>query len=198
MPEAVRVLLVAGANPDLRRNTFGETSLHVVMLGYAYYFYYVTDKATTVRSDINMQGWTLIITLMLKGGANPTAIDCRGNSPFHHLMREMFSFFRLQTPNHSTPTWSGDHLENRRQFFHEVVRIIQSYGGCAHTINHNGESAIDMCKDEDVKKTMRQGIQSTAVHFTLSGLAAAAVRKHQIKYHDKLPAKLIRNVELRD
>ena len=39
-----------------------------------------------------------------------------------------------------------------------------------------------MCKDEDVKKTMRQGIQSTAVHFTLSGLAAAAIRKHQIKY----------------
>ena len=92
IPEAVRVLLVAGANPDLRSNTFGETSLNVAMLWYAYYFHYVTDKATTVRADINMQGWTLIITLLLKGGTNPNAIDCRGSSPFHRLMRHFFFF----------------------------------------------------------------------------------------------------------
>ena len=157
------------------------------MSGYAYFFYRVFDRDYTVRSDFNMQGWNVIITLLLKGGANPNAIDCQGNTALHHLMEKVFPLRRCE-----------DRFENRRQLFHEVVRIIQSYGGCAHTPNRDGVSAIDMCKDEDLKEKMTQDIQVRAVHLTLWRLAAVAIRKHQIKYHDKLPANLIRIVELRD
>ena len=204
LPEAVRVLLLAGANPNIRSIGDEETSLHIAMSGYAYFFYKIADMDNTVRSDFNMRGWNVIITLLLKCGANPNAIDCQGNSALHSLMKNMFSsnpfqdYFKTTRDYRTASCCSKDRFENRRQFFHEAVHIIQSYGGCAHTTNRYGLSAIEMCKDEDLKEKMRQDIKVTFVHFTLSGLAAAAIRKHQIKFHDKLPAKLIRIVELRE
>ena len=192
LPEAVRVLLLAGANPDLQSNAYnGKTSLHLAMRGFAYRFRDFTGN------DRNMRGWYLIITILLKSGANPMIVDLDGCSSLHHLMAGIFREYIILSIL-AAQLYSEDQHKYQWQLLHELVWILQSYGGSAHTTNRDGESAIDICEDEDLKEKMRQDIQVTDVHFTLSGLAAAAIRKHQIKYQDKLPAKLIKIVELRD
>ena len=82
--------------------------------------------------------------------------------------------------------------------FHELVRTIRSYGGCAHATTNDGRSVFDMCKDDELIEKMSQDIPVTSVHLTLSRLAAAAIRKHQVQYRDKLPTRLIRIIEMRD
>ena len=85
-----------------------------------------------------------------------------------------------------------------RQMFHEVVRTIQSYGGSAHATTNDGISVFGMCRDGELLKKMRQDIPVISIDLTLSRLAAAAIRKHQVQYHDKLPTRLMNIVELRD
>ena len=88
-------------------------------------------------------------------------------------------------------TERGDQFAYHRQMFHEVVRTIQKYGGCAHAMTNDARTVFDMCNDEDLLEKMKQDIKVTCVSLTLSQLAAAAIRKHQVQYHDKLPTKLI-------
>ena len=72
------------------------------------------------------------------------------------------------------------------------------YGGCAHAMTNDGRTVFDMCEDGDLKDDMTRNIGVTRVHLKLLQLAAAAIRQHQVQYHDQLPTRLIRIIELSD
>ena len=186
---AIRSLLLAGANPDLRDKS-KRTSLHAAMNGYALIF-----RALNT-SYFDLKVLNSIVELLLKSGANPNARDSRSFSPLHVLMNEVFLDGNGYNPQLVRQT--GDQFANKRQSLHEVVQIIQRYGGSAHATTNDGRSVFDMCKDDELLEKMSQDIPVTSVHLTLSQLAAAAIRKHQVQYHDKLPRRLIEIVEVRD
>ena len=75
---------------------------------------------------------------------------------------------------------------------------MRRYGGSAHATTNDGKSVFDMCKDDELLEKMSQDIPVTSVHLRLSRLAAAAIRKHRVKYHNELPKILVKIVELRD
>ena len=187
-PAVVHSLLVEGANPNLRDKSTG-TSLHAAMNVYAYPFEAVWQM------DSYEGGWSAIVELLMKSGANPNAIDSRGFTPLHVLMDNVFHEGRGYDAN---VTNSGDIFEYHRQLLHVIVRTVLRYGGCANAVSNDGRTVMDMCMDEDMKEEMTQNIRVTRVHLTLSHLAAAAVRKHQVQYHDKLPTRLIKLIELND
>ena len=184
--EAVRSLLLAGANPDLR-DISKATSLHAAMEGYGLLFL-VFDE-----SDFNLKEWNSIVELLLKIGADPQARDSHGFSPLHVLMDTVFP----DSNQYHKKVWEEDNILYQ-QIFHEVVQTIQSYGGCPHAITNDGRTVFDMCKNEELQEKMGRSVLVTRVHLTLLSLAAAVIRRHQIKYCDKLPKALINIIELRD
>ena len=185
---AVHSLLVKGANSNLRDKSTG-TSLHAAMNGYARQF------AAVWQMDFDEGGWSSIVELLMKSGANPNAIDSRGFTPLHVLMDTVFHEGMGYDENVMN---SGDRFEYRRQMMREIVRTVLRYGGCANAITHDGRTVMDMCMDDVLKEEMTRNIRVTRVHLTLSHLAAAAIRKHQVQYHDKLPTRLIKIIELND
>ena len=182
-PEAVRSLMLAGANPDLRDQS-QATSLHTALIGYANVF----------RSKLDLKELNSVVELLLKSGAKPQAKDSQGFSPLHALMKAVF-MNSTGYPPLLLQLMTGDHFAFNRQTFHKVVRTIRSYGGCAHATTNDGRSVFDMCKDDELLEKIRQDIPVTSVHLKLSRLAAAAIRKHQLHYRDKLPTRLIQIIE---
>ena len=180
---AVRSLLLAGANPDLRCKSTA-TSLHAAMNGYARFF------RSFRSSDSDLKESNSIVELLLKSGANPNARDSRGFSPLHVLMYAVY--------NPRLVRRTRGQFAIKRQSLHKVVRTMQRYGGSAHATTNDGRSVFDMCKDDELLEKMSQEIPVTSVHLRLSQLAAAAIRKHRVKYHNELPTILIKIVELRD
>ena len=189
--------MLAGANPDLR-DIFQATPLHAALTGYAHLFQSTRKSVADELKELNS-----VVELLLKSGANPQARDSQGFSPLHALMDAVFPdgkgydallarFAMLQYSK-----WP-DEFHHNRQIFHELVRIVRSYGGCAHTTTNDGRSVFDMCKDDELIEKMSQDIPVTSVQWTLSQLAAAIIRKHQVQFRDKLPTRLIRIVEMRD
>ena len=187
---AVHSLLLEGANPNLRDKS-KSTSLHAAMIGYARYF------ASFCSLDLKLNGWTSIVELLLKSGANPNAIDSQGFTPLHVLMDKIFREYIMDYDEELVMV-GGDRLLYYPQLMHDIVLTVLRYGGCANVITNDGRTVFDMCKDEDLKEEMIQNIRVTRVHLTLSHLAAAAIRKHQVHYHDKLPTRLVKIIELRD
>ena len=185
-PEAVRSLLLAGANPNLRDNS-QATALHVALIKYG--------KSLIFSLDCEWTELTSAVDLLLKSGANPQAKDSRGFSPLHVLVDgksdplPRIFVYDLEMQNK---------LVHDREMFYELVQTIRSYGGCAHATTNDGRSVFDMCKDDELIEKMSQDIPVTSVHLTLSRLAAAAIRKHQVQYRDKLPTRLIKIIEMRD
>ena len=182
----VHSLLLAGANPNLIDKS-EATSLHAAMNGYAQDFPY------DLPMNDDTKGWCSIIQLIMKSGANPNAIDSRGFTPLHELMDKIFPAgvgYDEEIVTHR--------FKHHRQLLHLIVRTVLEYGGCANAFTNDGQTVFDMCKDEDLKEELARSIRVTRVHLTLSHLAAAAVRKHQVQYHDKLPTSLIKIIELRD
>ena len=191
LTHAVRCLLLAETNPNIRDKK-GETSMHAAMIGYAYFFQCVPDYKYKVQSDVNMEEWNEIVTILLKSGADPNAKNVRGLTPLHVLMGDIFcgdTTYGIAVSN------LGDRFAYRRQLLHDMVHTIQSFGGCAHASDNKGRTVFDICKEEELREKMGRNIQVTNVHLTLSRLAAAAVRRHQIRYHDMLPTRLIKFVE---
>ena len=185
----VHSLLLAGANPNLRDKS-EATSLHAAMNGYAQDFPY------DLPMNDDTKGWCSIIQLIMKSGANPNAIDSRGFTPLHELMYNIFPAGVGYDEEIVTDPWYR--FKHHQQLLHLIVRTVLEYGGCANTFTNDGRTVFDMCKDEDLKEELARSIRVTRVHLTLSHLAAAAVRKHQVQYHDKLPTSLIKIIELRD
>ena len=192
-PETVRSLLLAGAKPDLRDQS-QATSVHAASIGYADFF------RSPWSSKFDLKELNSVVELLLKSGANPQARDVQGFSPLHALMNAVFPNGKDYNPLLPRPfgTQSPDQFAHKRQIFHELVRTIRSFGGCAHATTNDGRSVFDMCKDDELLEKMSQDIRITSVHLTLSRLAAAAIRKHQVQYHDKLPTTVIRIIEMRD
>ena len=184
-PEAVRSLLLAGANPDLTAKS-QVTSLHAAIRVYAHLFRFWS-------SGCDLKDFNSTIELLLKSGANPQAKEAQSFSPLLLLMSGVFP----QGYGYP-PTNSPDQFAHNRQLFHELVQTIRSYGGCAHATTNDGRSVFDMCKDDELLEKMRQDIPVTTVHLTLSRLAVAIIRKHQVQYRDKLPTMLIKIIEMRD
>ena len=193
VPEAVRILLLAGANPHLKDKS-QATTLHVALSGYGHFF------QSLWWSDVDLKEFNSMVELLLKSGANPQARDSQGFSPLHALMDAIFPNGKGYNSHLASPTGtqSSDQFAHNRQMLHELVRTIQSYGGCAHATSNDGKSVFDMCMDDELIEKMSQDIPVTSVHLTLSRLAAAAIRKHQVQYHDKLPTWLRRIVEMCD
>ena len=187
-PEAVRSLLLAGANPNLRDQS-QATSLHAALIVNAHFF------RSPKSSEFDLKESNSVVELLLKSGANPQARDSQGFSPLHVLMDAVFPNGNVYNP---FGIQSPDQFAHNRQMFHAIVRTIRSYGGCAHATTNDGRSVFDMCKDDELIEKMSQDIPVTSVYLTLSRLASAAIRKHQIKYHDKLPTSLIKNVDMCD
>ena len=187
---AVRSLLLAGANPDLRDKS-GGTTLHAATKGYALIFQLSHLRCFDLR-ELNST-----IELLLKIGANPMASDSRGFTPLHVLMDAVFKEGNGYNPVLVSHSEDFDFAYNR-QMFHEVVRTIQSYGGSAYATTNDGRSVFDMCKDDELLEKMSQDIPVISVHLILSRLAAAAIRNLRVQYQDKLPTRLINIVELRD
>lgn len=93
----VKVLLDAGAHPDLRQRD-GETALMVAALAGAQH----VAAALIGRADINardiignsalsyaaLNGNTGIVTMLLKAGARADTADTEGETPLHHAARE--------------------------------------------------------------------------------------------------------------
>ena len=187
-PEAVRSLLLAGANPELRDKS-QVTSLHAALIGYAHF------SQSRWASEVDLKEWNSMVELLLKSGANPQARDSRGFTPLHVLMDAVFPNGEVYNPS---GIQSPGQFAQNRQMFHELVRTIRSYGGCAHAITNDGRSVFDLCMDDELIQKMRQDIPVTSVHLTLTGFVAAAIRKHQLQYRDKLPTRLIRIIEMCD
>ena len=80
---AVHSLLLKGANSNLR-NKSKATSLHAAMIGYVCYV------ASFWSFHCDHRGWSSIVELLMKSGANPNAIDSRGFTPLHVLMDRVF------------------------------------------------------------------------------------------------------------
>ena len=179
-PEAVRSLLLAGANPNLRDQS-QATSVHAALIVNAHFF------RSPNSSEFDLKELNSVVELLLKSGANPQARDSQGCSPLHALMDAVFPHGNVYNP-----------FGIQRQMFHELVRTIRSYGGCAHATTNDGRSVFDMCKDDELIEKMSQDIPVTSVYLTLSRLASAAIRMHQIQYHDKLPTWLIKIVDMCD
>lgn len=186
---AVRSILLAGANPDLRDNN-QSTSLHAAMTGYANLFEMFEP------SDIDLKSPNCTIEILLKSGANVTARDSRGFTPLHVLMDEIFRDGKGFHPN--LVARYGDRFAYHLKMLIELVRTVQCYGGCVHATTNDGRTVLDMCKDEDLRTEMSTNIPVTSAHLDLSRLAAAAIRIHQLQYNDKLPVKLVQLVEMRD
>ena len=186
LPGAVRSLLLAGANPDLKDKS-KAASLHAAMMGYGFVF-------KIDESAFYLEEWNSIVELLLKTGADPQARDSRGFSPLHVLMDTVFPD---SNQYHQKKVWEEDTIFYQ-QIFYEVVQTIQSYGGCPHAITNDGRTVFDMCKNEELKEKMGRSGRVTRVHMTLLSLAAAVIRRHQIKYCDKSPKGLINIIELRD
>ena len=184
-PAAVRSLLLAGANPDVRDKS-QSTSLHAALIGYAHFFRSVWSSKCDLK-ELNST-----VEILLKSGANPQARDSQGFSPLHVLMDAFFpdgkgyDLLLVRSINIQSP----DQFAHNRKMFHELVRTIRSYGGCAHATIKDGRSVFDMCKDDELIEKMSQDIRVTRVHLTLFRLAAAAIRKHQVQYDDKLLKRL--------
>ena len=70
-PEAVRSLLLAGANPDLGDKS-QATSLHAALIEYAHIF------LSPLASKVDLKQWNPMVELLLKSGANPQARDSQG------------------------------------------------------------------------------------------------------------------------
>ena len=185
----VHSLLLVGANPNLRDKS-EATCLHTAMNGYAQDFPYVLPM------DVDMKGWYSIVELLMKSGANPNAIDYRGFTPLHELMDKVFP--AGVGYDEEVVTRGGDRFEDHRQLMHKIVKTVLRYGGCANAFTNDGRTVFDMCKDEDLKEELTRNIRVTRVYLTLSHLAAAAIRKHQVQYHEKLPTRLIKIIELGD
>ena len=166
------------------------TSLHCAMNGYALFFRALRS------SNCELKVLNSTVELLLESGANPNARDSRGFSPLHVLMNDIFLDGEGYNP--LLVIRKGDLFANKRQSFHELVRVIQSYGGSAHATTNDGRSVFDMCKDDELLEQMRQDIPVTLVHMSLSQLAAAAIRRHQVQYQNQLPTRLIKIVEVRD
>ena len=191
--EAIRSLLLAGANPELIDKS-QATSLHAALNGYAHFSQFIYDS-------VYLKECNSMVELLLKSGANPRARDSRGFTPLHVLMDAVwpdgikgYDPLRVRSISIKSP----DQFAQNRQLFHELVRTIRSYGGCAHATTNDGRSVFDLCMDEELIQKMSQDIPVTSVHLTLTGFAAAAIRKHQLQYRDKLPTRLIRIIEMCD
>ena len=192
--EAIRSLLLAGANPDLGDKS-QATPLHAALIGYAHFFQSVWSSVVQLKELYSM------VELLLKSGANPQARHSRGFSPLHALMDAVFpdgKGYDAILKRFAITSRSPDEFAHNRQMFHELVRTIRSYGGCAHATTNDGRSVFDMCKDDELIEKMSQDIPVTSVHLALFRLAAAAIRKHQIQYRDKLPTRLVGIIEMRD
>ena len=186
----VHSLLLVGANPNLRDKS-EATCLHAAMNGYVQDFPYVLPM------DVDMKGWYSIIELLLKSGANPNALDWRGFTPLHELMDKLFPAGVGYDEEVVTRGW--DRFEHHRQLMHKIVQTVLRYGGCANAFTkYDGRTVLYMCNDEDLKEELTRNIRVTRVYLTLSHLAAAAIRKYHVQYHDKLPTRLIKIIELRD
>ena len=183
-------LLLEGANPNLRDN-LKATSLHAAMIGYARYF------ASFCPLDLELTGWTSIVELLMKSGANPNAIDLQGFTPLHVFMDKVFREYKVMSYD-DEEIFGFDGLLYHPQLMHDIVLTVVRYGGCANAVTNDGRTVFDMCKDEDLNEEMARNIRVTCVYLTLSHLAAAAIRRHQVQYHDKLPTRLIKMIELRD
>ena len=183
---AVRILLLAGANPDLRYKS-KATSLHAAMNGYAFF------SRSFRSSDSDLKESNSIVELWRKS-------KCKRFARFLTTSRSYVRvfFFDGEGYNPRLVRLTGDRFAIKRQSLHEVVRTMQRYGRSAHATTNDGRSVFDMCKDDELLEKMSQDIQVTSVYFTLSNLAAAAIRKQQVQYHDKLPTRLIQIIELHD
>ena len=129
-PEAVRSLLSVGANPDVRDKS-QSTSLHAALIGYAHFF------RSFLSSKCELKALNSTVELLLKSGANPQARDSRGFSPLHVLMDAFFTDSKGYNLRNSP-----DQFAHNRQMFHELVRTIRSYGGCAHATTNNAEASL--------------------------------------------------------
>ena len=96
-PEAVRSLLLAGANPDLRDKS-QATTLHGALSGYAHFFH------SLWLSGVDLKELNSMVELLLKSGANPQARDSQGFSPLHALMDAVFPNGRGYNSHLASPT----------------------------------------------------------------------------------------------